>query len=244
VDRAQAAVAAATDGSPQQIQARYQYAQALDQSGKYPEALKEYLWLFDVGMKQSPAFAGVRVSYLVNSIAMLSRHYPPAGDELRARRDADEKALDAGTGGQSAVMEFASIDGALHENARTLAAFDKLPQGDPRRAMLGTQIFGLLLKKHRYKDAADAQPASMFLAIFEMQSGLISRFASNPEAAAQIKGMFVKNALDEIEALSGAGLTDDAKRVAGRLREFDSSKETAEAIAERMAAAPPATPGA
>src|SRR4051812_32086423 len=47
------------------LEARYESAQKLAREGKQAEALQEYLWLFDEGMKQSPSFAGTRVSFLL-----------------------------------------------------------------------------------------------------------------------------------------------------------------------------------
>src|SRR5262245_22764339 len=53
--------------------ARAQYADNLAQLGKYPEALDEYLWCFDHGLEHMPAYYGVRVSFLLNSISSLGR---------------------------------------------------------------------------------------------------------------------------------------------------------------------------
>jgi hypothetical protein len=62
----------------------------LRKQGKYAEALREYLWCFDEGSRD-PAFAGVRISFLVSEIADLSKQFPAAREALLSRRDAAER---------------------------------------------------------------------------------------------------------------------------------------------------------
>ena len=73
--------------------ARDNYADALADAGKYPEALEHYLWCFDHGLEHKRSYYGVRLSYLLSSIKMLGRKYPPALDALRERRDASQQRI-------------------------------------------------------------------------------------------------------------------------------------------------------
>jgi thiol-disulfide isomerase/thioredoxin len=69
------------------VDARYDLARQLVIAGKAEEALREYLWLFDVGMIEAESFYGVRLSFLLSDLAALGKSYPPATEALRVRRD-------------------------------------------------------------------------------------------------------------------------------------------------------------
>ena len=98
VDQARDAVAqAGTDPDPL-AQTRYALGRLLAQAGKDAEALDEFLWCFDVGMKQAPGYGGVRTSYLVSDIGSLAAHYPPARQALivsQGRRPLQARGPDA-----------------------------------------------------------------------------------------------------------------------------------------------------
>ncbi|HWL91970.1 MAG TPA: thioredoxin family protein [Phycisphaerae bacterium] len=81
----------AAERTPTDWKARSTFGDALRQKGQYKEALREYLWCWDEGEKHNPSYGGVRVSFLLGSIADLGREYPPALEALRKRRDACEK---------------------------------------------------------------------------------------------------------------------------------------------------------
>jgi len=128
---------AGRDNPKDRVQARHKLAKTLAREGKQAEALKEYLWLFDDGMKREPAFVGVRVSFLLSSIVELGQQYPPAMKALHERRDAAENQLNSGAADAGVTMDFANLNRVLKEENRTPATFDKLPATDPRRGLLG-----------------------------------------------------------------------------------------------------------
>ncbi len=106
---------AKVDAAPQDPMVRMERARALAEKGEKQQALDDYLWCYDHGCENSPAFVGVRVSFLVADIAALGRSYPPAMDALRTRRDAAEKAShssDAAEGRRGAA-DLASLDRML-----------------------------------------------------------------------------------------------------------------------------------
>jgi len=67
---------------------RLEKAFALIQSGDHREALAELTWCYDQGAEIDPTFVGVRNTYVVDTMALLGKRYPPAIEALRARRDA------------------------------------------------------------------------------------------------------------------------------------------------------------
>ncbi|HEY3755659.1 MAG TPA: thioredoxin fold domain-containing protein [Opitutaceae bacterium] len=232
--RAREAVAKAASNPGRQLQARLELANQLARVGKNAEALKEYLWLYDVGMKQDPEFSGVRNSFLLDAIHRLSVDYPPAAAELSIRYDAAKRSLFSDSDARSAAFDVAAINRAYHRDDETLKLYDEMSAGDARRAGLGTALFRLFLERRRYAEAAAAQPASRYLVMLDQEISSAAKSITNPVVGDQFKRVIVLWALDEIEALSGAGQASNAQSVADRLRAFDPSPATATAIAARI----------
>lgn len=138
--------------------ARMEYARTLCQKGKHEEALKEYLWCFDEGLKHGPAFFGVRLSFLLQDIADLGSSYPPALDALRQRRDAAEQAIVSGKASLVRVLEFTSINQYLGVPQASLAMYDRLRQEQPKSDVVGLlrdNLMDELLAQHRYAEIAE-----------------------------------------------------------------------------------------
>jgi thiol-disulfide isomerase/thioredoxin len=234
--RAQATVAAAsTSGnsdaglSPEAVQARYDLGRTLAQKGDNEAALKEYLWCYDEGMVRVPSYTGVRNSFLLGSIAQLGRSYPPAVAALRERRDQAEKKMMAGLNNRSAAMDFASLNGELDENQRTLIAFDKLPPDDSRRGGLLPRVYDLLIEARRYGDAAKARSFAQMTAEFDHNVQYLSIVANKPGSEMIKKAQtryIVSTATKNIEVLAGAGDLEHARDLAAKLLAFDGSDGT------------------
>lgn len=207
-----------------QAKARYDLGRELSQRGENAAALTEYLWCFDVGMKQAPAFAGVRVSFLLSDIANLGGHYPPALDALRTRREDDRATLSAD---RIAAMEFGGINHYLGEDNVTLEAFEKLPADSSARDALGHWVFDRLLEAKRYSEAVAASPASRFRAQFDMM-----RAAKTPNDS--MRGYVVESAAKELEALAGAGKLDETRELQKALLEYDHSDMTTSLVRDHL----------
>ena len=207
-----------------QVKARYDLGRVLAQKGDDAGSLKEFLWCFDDGMKNHPAYAGVRVSFLLNDLARLGAHYPPALDALRVRRDADRTRF---ADDRSVALEFGSLNHALGEDQVTLAAFDQLPADNVQREVLGHQVFDLLLAAKRYPEAAAASPFAEYTAHFDMV-----RASKIPDDA---KRRFLADlAGKELEALAGAGKLDNARELLTGLFEYDHSEATVSVVQEHV----------
>ncbi len=105
---------------------RMSYGDALAQKGRADDALSEYLWCFDHGLEHGPGFTGVRLSFLLAKIVQLGRTQPAALDELRKRRDAAGKDIEAGKADFPTAMGFAALNSHLGEPQQTLALFDRI----------------------------------------------------------------------------------------------------------------------
>lgn len=256
--RAQEAVATTNTGANgetaprlEAVQARYNLGQTLAQSGQTEAALKEYLWCYDEGMVRVPSYAGVRNSFLLSSIAQLGHSYPPAVAALREHRDQAEQRMMATPDNRTAAMDFASLNGALNENQRTLTMFDKLPPDDSRRGGLLVRVYDLLIEARRYGDAAKAMSFGQMTADFDRNVQYLSTTAGRPGRefikASQTK-YIVTTATKNIEVLAGAGDLAHARDLAAKLLAFNGSDETKALLRQRVeraghpeVAAPPAT---
>jgi hypothetical protein len=147
-------------GSPADPMAKMDHARELVRLGKHEEALKDLLWCYDEGMKDHPEFVGVRVSFLPSQIAELGKTYPPALDALRERRNAAE-ALVKETGGawnhSFALMELASLNHVLGNDAANLLLYDRLraeQPGSPLLTFLQSVVADELVRVGRAEEAA------------------------------------------------------------------------------------------
>ncbi len=238
VMRAESTVAkAGAGGGGEPLQARYELAQALAREGKPAEALKEYLWLYDDGMRKAPAFAGVRNSFLLDSIATLGQTHPPALEALRGRREEARKRFEADPNDASLVGDLAGLNRALHDERLTLDLYEKSSAGSLGRLALGRFVFDQLLAARRFAEAAEAQPLAGFLGVFEMVAPRAFQntgVKGGDPGAESIRGYWVESAGKEIEALAGAGKLDDARKLTKRLRELDDSPATREALRRHL----------
>lgn len=223
--RASAAAAESSGDDIRRANARKDIAGLLAQEGDPAGALKEYLWLFDDGMKKLPAFAGVRTSYVLMEIKQLGQDYPPALAALRERRDAAKKSLEGPGFTEGDARDFSALNWALWEQKATITFFDSLPAGDPRRRVLGTHVFDALLKARRYVEAADAWPAEKVRAAFE--AGAKESWGPKPDPDAEMRRMNrefqMKNAAEGLEALAGSGKLDDARDLIRRMLAVEDS---------------------
>jgi len=204
--------------------ARYDLGRELAKKGEDAAALGEYLWCFDVGMKQAPSFSGVRVTFLLSDIAALGSHYPPALEAMKTRRDTDRAGLSMD---QRAAAEFGAINRQLGEDGVTLEAFDKLPADSRCREALGHWVFDALLEAKRYPDAVAAFPAVKFRAQFDRMRG-------TPNPNDSLKEFIVDSAAKELEALAGAGQLDDARGLLTSLLGYDRSEGTISVVRDHL----------
>jgi thiol-disulfide isomerase/thioredoxin len=228
LQRAQKAVAAAGTGIDHDlVDRRHELAKELASSGRNAEALTEYLWLFDVGMKQVGSFSGVRVSFLTSEMGRLAAVYPPAAEELRKRRDAAE-ALSRNSTDSRATMEFAALNEALGDAARTVAFYRQLPEADPRRRTLGFRVYRSFVEKKEYADALAAQPYATMQRRLEQSVDQFNRYEEPMRT--NIRHASLASACRDVEVLAGAKDFDDARELRDRILALDNSAELKEAL--------------
>lgn len=226
IARAKAKLKAAGGDKPME---RMNYARALQEKGRYAEALKEFLWCLDEGNKHDVGYAGVRLSFLLADIQSLGNEYPPAIDALKQRRDAARSSLEKGGASFEAAMEFTSYNEHLGDEELTLTVYDSLRQrGVSVPSVLFDQVVELLIAKKRYADlvaAAGDIPGRVDREI-EMNKSLLSTAQSDKGLRSYLVQHTVDMAAGLFEALAGAGKSAEADAVRDKVLKFDASTAT------------------
>lgn len=229
-------VAPAADAvTPDALRNRFRHAGELTRARRYAEALQEYLWCYD-GMGRVGSLRGLRRGLVTRAIADLGRQFPAALQALRERRDAAQAAMRASVEDHDAANDFAELNDALNEGIRSIAAFDSLPESDPRRAVLAARIADDLAEAGRYRDALRARPYWQMNSEFETL--VASAGASSSVALRQeLHDGIVHATATDVELLAGDGDVTHARALARRLLAFDDSDETRALLAQRLARA-------
>ena len=211
------------------VTARMKRATALIlENGDAAEALREFLWCYDVGMPQITGMSGVRSTAPV-LLAKLGERYPPALEALRARRDAARERMFASERDRSAVTEFGAINRALKDDAANVALHDQLPPGDLRRRSLAFASYDYLVEGRRYKDAAEGKSYMVIIGTFDSfsQPRRVPAEETAPRAGeTKVNADLVGRTARDIEMLAGAGELENARKLAQRLVAYDNSEAT------------------
>ncbi len=170
---------------------RQDYGEALEERGRDAEALVEYLWCYDHGAENDPAYGSVRLTFLLGRIAALSAGHPPALEALRTRRDASAKRVLSGSGTQEDAAELAALDRGLDREDRTLQVYDELAKkegSEKLREALRGDLFDALVAAKRYAELAGGA-----------EEAVEQLFSDWKEAAAEAEKEKTEDAVDEAD---------------------------------------------
>lgn len=199
----------------------FKLAQELARNGKSEEALKELVWCWDEG-KKDPDFARLRPAQVARELGILARTYPQAKEILVARRDQSRERVLAGKGGDNAVQELIALNNGLGAKDDSLAVFDQLPAGDPRRRTMSIFLFESLVEKKRYADA-------LLFARLESDKMMIeqSKNRLTDDSSRQMMALMLARRIGlSIEAYAGSGRLDEARQLLQKFLELDGSEVT------------------
>jgi tetratricopeptide (TPR) repeat protein len=208
--------------------AKMDEAEDLASRGLYAEALEAYLWCFDHGHLETPSFGGVRLSFLLGSIARLGASYPPALDGLRTRRDAAEIRILHDADDALSATELGRLNEKLSESGRSLDLFDRLrsrrDRGEVLRELMDFVLPELVeAKRYEHVLAVSPDPLGVVGALAEhLSSNLesIRDHVSGPECldlTDYFKRSFVDEAAAYYEVLLGTGREEEALLCAERI---------------------------
>ncbi len=222
---------------------RHNHARELVRERRFEEALEHYLWCFDEGVANDASYSGVRVSFLLNSIAALGTKYPPALAALRARRDAAMAELMAGRTTTEAVTDFSSINSHVGDEQLTLEVYDRLADVEAQRVnggrldarqMLFWDVVPLLLDARRYEEIVSRMGRAKFVVSRLTRSYRLSKsmMVHDEEYAAYALRTAVEECARFYEAAVGTRANDeDAELLLADVLELDDSPETREVLA-------------
>jgi thiol-disulfide isomerase/thioredoxin len=210
-------------GHEQDPMLRQELGDAYEEAGQFAEALAEYLWCYDEGVQHSPAYAGVRNSFLVSSLGKLAKKHAPARDALRERRDRLQPAVLAPAPKRMDVVAFAMLNKTLGDDQRNLELFDQLGQqgeaGKAARQALVVVLMDTLLEKQRYAELLEN--AGDIATKLEKKSARLAKLPaakeSNPLASAgrgALEYEIDRTSKVYYECLLGTGRFPEAARVA------------------------------
>jgi len=151
LDRARGAAAK----EPLNMQLRYRFASKLAAHGKLDEATDELAWLWEHMLEHQVSMAGVRLSYLVNEMAQLTRRHPLARERFAALRDAMKPQVDADTATAAELTDWAALCTVLGEEEPLLEWLARRATRAPRSeddAILSRRIIPLLRRRGRWAD--------------------------------------------------------------------------------------------
>lgn len=232
------ATASAAEGpiTSDMVNARFDKARELARNGQYAEALREYLWCYDIGMPQVPSYGGVRAAMLIE-LARMGESYPPALAAIRQRRDAIGTRLLKSVTDREALLDYGPLNKALGEEDKTLVVYDTLAADDKRRETLGFQIADQLLEERRYSEMVKVMPYKNMVSAFDLFSARRSATASGTASGDRYQRLASKTAAKHIEALAGAGDLANASAFIAKVLALDSSPESRALLAKHLARA-------
>ena len=205
---------------------RMGYGDALSEKGRAEDALSEYLWCFDHGLEHGPAFTGVRLSFLLGKIVRLGQSHPPALDELRKRRDAAGKAIEARKANFDTAMGFTALNSNLGEQDQTLVVYDRIKadksQPDIVRQYLLDQSLDQLLKAKRYKEVVAASDSrAKIRELITRYDRIKAHLPDDSNLRTFMKRQICTDGAKYYEALLGSGDKAIAPEVVALLAGFD-----------------------
>lgn len=208
------------------------HAQDLATSGRYEDALNEYLELWQAPDRRASA----PDSLAANDVGMLVRRYSPAKLRFTQLRDAAAPKPDAAMPDPAQLDDWLALNEMLGDTATSLVWFDGTPpplRADPQYSrVLEARVVTLLIGANRWADAGklyrdpvaslrerDARAKAAKL------SWLTRVLAGDVQA-----DLFRDYAMKMIQGLRAAGRTDDVTKVAAEARTLEPSPEMDRAI--------------
>jgi thiol-disulfide isomerase/thioredoxin len=218
---AQTPAAQDSGGEPEEALPHFELAKKLIVAGSHEEALKELIWCWDEG-KKDPEFARTRSSTVPREMGRLARSYPPAHEAMIVRRDQARERAIANKGGATVVQDLIALNKELKMDDDTIAVYDQMPEGDRRKVTISIFLFDAFLEKQRYADATlFNMPESFAMQIERAKAQQKAGKAIGPSVQYTVTSMAKR-----VEALAGAGLTDQARELGEKIIELDPTPET------------------
>lgn len=231
------ALAALEKSDGRDARLRQRLATALVRKGRFDDALREYLWCFDEGLKRNLFFSATQREELLANLVRLAERHPPALAALHERRDAAEQALLAGRDDAHTARNLAALAVQLREEPRLLGVFDRLPAASKARRILVESVFDQLVDAGRWRELGDLlDPLASFqyrLTLARTGGGCACCAIHAPRGPGTL-AVFAARAARSAAALAALDRPADARRVIDDLLKFDDSPATRAPLLEHL----------
>ncbi len=219
---------------------RMQLASALAGRGDYAEALTEYLWCFDNGIKNDRDFADIRNSYLIMELMNLAQFHAPTIKALADRAGAAESRLRSGHGTNADVDDLVLLNRLIDAPSRTMGTYDALVKSGADASIVKAfepHLFDMRIASKRYGNIVAAEDIEKDIAkrlkdLSGKSSALTAIFSSDDS-----QRMAVRKA-EAFERLMGyyqayVGLSDHARasELADKILKVDNNPNTLNGLA-------------
>jgi hypothetical protein len=210
-----------------------QEAQADAAAGRYEDALTKQIWYHQNALKYDASQAGVRLSFALSDWVQLGAVYFIALEELRKIRDEDEntvREMDAAGKAFPPFMDFAAINKALHDEAKTTALFQWL---DTTKPEIAKSVFPVseeaLIKAKEYQLCGKyVDPQKSFgriLGLYKLNKGFVGDPRFGTQFEQYTEEAFSHSTTTLVALLAVTNRKEDADRVVTEAeKEWDDAK--------------------
>ncbi|MBA3859938.1 MAG: hypothetical protein C0508_05130 [Cyanobacteria bacterium PR.023] len=185
------------------LQEEMERARSFAKEGRFEEALKSYMRVFEDGRQYSP-FVGVRLSYCLSETVELGRVYEPAMEKLIELRNAHETSMCSGDYNLFSLQEWDALNQHI-DVSHQIKFYDSLKQ-DPRKNDALMQavrhvIWLKLIDMKRYHELSAVELAqklsenSMMAFIQLSPDGLMNKMFAAKNESASLKEHSLKSLL-------------------------------------------------
>ncbi len=140
----------------EEVKARYDLARAAKGAGDHARAVEEFIWLWEHALEASPAFRGVRLSFMVEEMRQLALQSPPARAKFQELRDRLTPALAAMTCDREQYADWQALCRVINDEEAILDWYGKA-KSDPRAKdllfMIGGDLAEILAAHGRWAEA-------------------------------------------------------------------------------------------
>lgn len=136
---------------PESANLHYQLAELYSERARWPEALRECLWIWDqIELVRAQNLLPARSSYLGLLFHRLLKNYPETKNALSKRHSSLQQQLQAGAGDQQVIEDWMNLNRLLEQEA---AAADYVVEHPHLFAAQQSLVFELLCREKRWSEA-------------------------------------------------------------------------------------------
>ncbi|MBU0638629.1 MAG: hypothetical protein KKB50_07180 [Planctomycetes bacterium] len=216
-------------GGPNDPLARERLAETLARHGAHAEALQEYLWCLDVGLRTNVPYASARRRLLLKGFVALSDSYPAARETLEQRRTALEKTLRHERDDPNLARDLAELNRCLNDERRTLILFDQLQPRSRARYILFEHVLEQLIEQRRYDEVlALVDPRQVFMQDARLARARADLFSEGENASRErgTRAFAVARGAGFLEALAACGRVEEARALVDQILAFQDAPQT------------------